>query len=232
MLRGKLERCMSSPALDLDRDGAVLFPRLACSQMEALGQLLSRHLGSIAGTRLFGDQGLREMLDGGPIARLASALIGSAARPVRAILFDKSETSNWSLGWHQDRVIALRRRVDSPGFGPWTVKRGVPHVAPPVELLAAMITLRIHLDPVPDDNAPLLVAPGSHRLGLIAEPAIPAVVARCGVRACLAAPGDVWANSTLILHASQRSVGHAHRRLLQLDYAAFDLPPALEWRGI
>ena len=31
-----------------------------------------------------------------------------------------------------------------------------------------MVTLRVHLDPVPATNAPLLIAPGSHKLGRIA----------------------------------------------------------------
>ena len=31
----------------------------------------------------------------------------------------------------------------------------------------AWVTLRVHFDPVPETNAPLLIAPGSHRLGQI-----------------------------------------------------------------
>jgi hypothetical protein len=34
------------------------------------------------------------------------------------------------------------------------------YVAPPFEVLARMVTLRLHLDDVPATNAPLLVAPG------------------------------------------------------------------------
>lgn len=37
----------------------------------------------------------------------------------------------------------------------------------PVELLAKMITIRVHLDDVPANNAPLLIAPGSHRQGMV-----------------------------------------------------------------
>jgi hypothetical protein len=48
-------------------------------------------------------------------------------------------------------------RVDVEGFGPWTVKSGLLHVAPLFDLLAGMLTLRVHLDPVPETNAPLLV---------------------------------------------------------------------------
>jgi hypothetical protein len=108
-------------------------------------------------------------------------LIGSAARPVRALLFDKRDVSNWALGWHQDRTIEVAERVDVPGYGPWTVKQGRLHVSPPIGVLETMLTVRLHVDPVGPDNAPLEVAPGSHRLGLVAEDAIPEVSQRRAV---------------------------------------------------
>jgi ectoine hydroxylase-related dioxygenase (phytanoyl-CoA dioxygenase family) len=112
------------------------------------------------------------------------------------------------------------------------LKQGPLHVAPPSAVIKNMLTLRIHLDDVPADNAPLLVAPGSHRLGLVAERDAAATVARCGRATCLTAAGDVWAYATPILHASTASVGAAHRRVLQVDYAAADLPGGLAWLGI
>ncbi|AHE53813.1 hypothetical protein [Sphingomonas sanxanigenens] len=95
-----------------------------------------------------------------------------------------------------------------------------------------MATLRVHLDDVPDTNAPLLIAPGSHRFGIVAEPDIDRVVQACGQFACLAEPGDVWAYATPILHASSAAAVPRRRRVLQVDYAAFDLPGGLEWLGI
>lgn len=95
-----------------------------------------------------------------------------------------------------------------------------------------MVTLRIHLDDVPADNAPLLIAPGSHRQGRVAERVIEAVVARCGVQACLADAGDVWAYATAIVHASASASGARHRRVLQVDYSAEALPGPLEWKGV
>lgn len=108
----------------------------------------------------------------------------------------------------------------------------MPHVAPPIDLLERMLTIRIHLDDVSTDNAPLLIAPGSHRLGRIAEDEIASVVQRCGVRECLAAAGDVWLYATPILHASDASRKPGRRRVLQVDYAAEELPGGLEWLGI
>src|SRR5262245_19142503 len=54
--------------------------------------------------------------------------------PVRAIYFDKSREANWMVSWHQDLTLAVRARVEIPGFGPWSTKEGIPHVQPPIEL--------------------------------------------------------------------------------------------------
>lgn len=156
-------------------------------------------------------------------------LLGATARPVRALLFDKRDGANWALGWHQDRTIEVADRIEVSGYGPWTMKQGRLHVAPPIALLERMLTVRIHLDPVPADNAPLRVAPGSHRLGFIAEDATDDVVSRCGTDICLADAGTVWFYSTPILHGSARASSGQRRRVLQLDIAADDLPGGLRW---
>lgn len=101
--------------------------------------------------------------------------------------------------------------------------------SPPFDVIRAMLTLRIHLDPVTPDNAPLEIALGSHRKGYIAESDVAAVVGESPIAACLAQPGDVWAYSTLIRHASHRSRSTARRRVLQADFSAAELPPPLRW---
>ena len=151
---------------------------------------------------------------------------------MRAILFDKNPAANWSLGWHQDRTVAVRQRRDVAGFGPWTVKSGLLHVAPPVSVLEAMVTLRIHLDPVPPTNAPLLIALGTHRIGLVAEAATDPTAAAAEVVACLAERGDIWLYRTLVLHASAASDAPRRRLVLQIDYAADALPGGMEFLGI
>lgn len=165
----------------------------------------------------------------GNIGAVAASVLGPQARPVRAILFDKNENKNWALGWHQDRTIAVQTRVELPGFGPWTVKAGIPHVEPPFGLIERMITLRAHLDSVGMNNAPLLVSPGTHALGKIREAEIDEVVAAHGVQACLAEAGDIWVYRTPILHASERSTSQARRRVLQIDFSAEELPAPLVW---
>jgi ectoine hydroxylase-related dioxygenase (phytanoyl-CoA dioxygenase family) len=106
------------------------------------------------------------------------------------------------------------------------------HVAPPFEILASMVTLRVHLDDVPHSNAPLLIAPGSHVLGRVPVEGIDAAVRKCGIRVCWAQAGDIWLYSTPILHASDAATCPARRRVLQVDYAARDLPGGLQWSGV
>lgn len=220
--------------MQLSSDGAERH-RLVLSETQcvALEALLAPLPSERAGTRIHGLPGLSDILGSqGAIGRFAATYLSAAARPVRALLFNKSAAANWSLAWHQDRTIAVAERVDTHGFGPWTVKAGLTHVAPPFALLERMITLRVHLDPVGPDNAPLLIVPGSHRLGRIAEPDITALVERHGTATCVAQRGDIWAYATPILHASEAAVKPSARRVLQIDYSGDDLPGTLEWLGI
>ncbi|MEI9889867.1 MAG: phytanoyl-CoA dioxygenase family protein [Caulobacteraceae bacterium] len=220
--------------LTLFDHGAERIPRvLGPENRQAILGALDGQRADQAGVRLFGVEALRPFLAvNGVVGAIAASCMSGSPRPVRAILFDKTAGTNWSLGWHQDRVIAVGARKDAPGFGPWSRKHGALHVAPPADIQARMITLRVHLDAVPKDNAPLLVAPGSHRFGRIAEADVPETVRRCGVVACLAAEGDVWAYATPVLHASDAAAMPGRRRVLQIDYAAEDLPHGLEWLGI
>lgn len=201
--------------------------------LDALGAALVRWPDGQSGIRITGDAALGDLL--GPssaIGSLMAQIIGKPAFPVRAIYFDKNETNNWALGWHQDRTIAVKERAEVAGFGPWTVKQGILHVQPPFAVISAMRTMRIHLDAVPDDNAPLLVAAGSHRLGQVAAERCAETAMSLPVSPCLAEAGDIWIYHTAIVHASERSKRVRRRRVLQVDFAAEQLPHPLEWLGV
>lgn len=214
--------------MNLEEHGAAHLFGAAAPFLRALESALVGLPADQAGIRLHGVARLSEIL--GEIASRTAQLRGR--RPVRAILFDKSAATNWSLGWHQDRTIAVQARADVPGYGPWSAKAGFTHVEPPFALIEAMRTIRIHFDPVPQDNAPLLISPGSHLLGRIPEAEIAATVTRCGTKSCLAERGDIWLYATAILHASAASTRAGHRRVLQVDYSAEALPEALRWLGV
>jgi hypothetical protein len=82
---------------------------------------------------------------------------------VPATLFDKTADANWLVPWHQDLTICVKKKVDVPGYGPWTIKAGVPHVQPPVAILDRRLAVRIHLDNCSERNGALRVLPGTHR---------------------------------------------------------------------
>ncbi|MDE0879559.1 MAG: phytanoyl-CoA dioxygenase family protein [Sphingomonas bacterium] len=220
--------------LRLDRDGAQLVPAaLTEAQCKAIEHALADLPVDRPGVRIGYAPTLRAILGtDGAIGSIALGVIGLHARPVRAVLFDKTAARNWALGWHQDRTIVVEHRADVEGFGPWTVKTGLVQVEPPFAILERMATLRVHLDPVDDTNAPLRIAPGSHRTGRIAEVDIPSIVARLGECDCRAARGDIWIYATPVLHGSRAADPPKRRRVLQLDYSADELPAPLRWRGI
>ena len=157
------------------------------------------------------------------------ALLPDGMRPVRSILFDKTPDENWPVAWHQDLTITVEEQKEVEGYGPWSVKDGAPHVQPPVSLLENMITLRIHLDPTPEENGALRVIPGSHLDGKSPTPKVSEKQEQSAVT-CVCEPGDVLMMSPLILHASSRSTQPARRRIIHFEYARdADLDPALEW---
>lgn len=154
---------------------------------------------------------------------------GGAPRPVRAIWFNKSAEANWLVAWHQDLAIAVRERIETPGFEAWSVKEGVPHVQPPAAVLERMLTVRIHLDDADERNGALRVIAGSHRLGRLNAEQIANLREERGETLCAAAAGDALLMRPLLLHASGRSTNDRPRRVLHLEYAGEDLPDGLGW---
>ncbi|WP_156359130.1 phytanoyl-CoA dioxygenase family protein [Sphingomonas sp. Leaf242] len=220
--------------LRFEDDGAQIFPGAlgpaACLSIEKAVADLPRE---VPGVRIGSAPALRGMLAvDGPIGRIAGSVLGPYARPVRAVLFDKTAARNWALGWHQDRTVVVEQRAAIDGFGPWTVKAGLIQVEPPFALLERMVTIRVHLDPVDATNAPLRIVPSSHRLGRLPETSIAHVVEERGERLCRANRGDVWLYATPIVHGSRAADPPRRRRVLQIDYAAEDLPAPLRWQGL
>ncbi|VVT21464.1 Phytanoyl-CoA dioxygenase [Sphingomonas sp. EC-HK361] len=216
------------------KDGAECFPaaldEACCLAIErALADLPT----GVPGVRIGAAPALHDLLGpGGAAGSIATGVLGPRSRPVRAVLFDKTEGANWALGWHQDRTIVVQQRASVEGFGPWTIKSGLVQVEPPFPILQQMVTLRIHLDPVDETNAPLRIVPGSHKLGRILEAKIASIVVQFGEELCIAGRGDIWLYATPILHGSRAADPPRRRRVLQVDYAADDLPQPLRWRGV
>lgn len=162
-----------------------------------------------------------------PLPEVLTTILGPAFGLVRVLFFDKPPDQTWALPWHKDLTIAVRNnRLPSSGFRAPTCKAGVPHVEAPQKVLQSMLTVRIHLDEITEENGPLQVIPGSHRTGkeLVLGPILPRLV--------LSNRGDVLLMRPLLAHCSGRS--HAatrrHRRILHLEFAAWpSLPDGYEW---
>lgn len=227
-------------SLDIDRfrqDGALLVERAISAQLvERLRNLCGYDQYSPRPGRRITEPypGLLDLIlapDG--LASLAERLAGENVRPVRLLLFEKTQSMNWALDWHQDRVIPLARQHVLPGFELWTTKAGTPHVEPPVELMQRMVTLRVHLDDCGIDNAPLQTIRGSHLAGRLPWEEVEAFAvdaADADKTTHTARAGDVLALKTLILHASDRATRPSRRRVLHIDFAPPDsLPQGLDW---
>ena len=159
------------------------------------------------------------------------AILGPAAFPVRGLFFDKTLTTNWNLPWHQDLTIAVQSRIDVPGFGPWTRKAGIPYAHAPADLLARMVTIRLHLDDSGPADGPLRVLPGSHLAGKLNAHELAAWSARAGDMAvdCVVHAGGAVIIRPLLLHSSASRMAPGHRRVIHLEYAAENLPGGPEW---
>jgi len=174
-------------------------------------------------------KGVRAVARNRQIRSLVESVLGCDAFAVRGLFFDKTPAANWTVDWHQDRTIAVRERLNVPGFTLWTMKAGVPHVQPPVTILEQMLTLRLHIDDSDESSGPLRVIPGSHRAGFIREDKIDDWVRQHAPTACLVPRGGAVLMRPLLLHASSKATHPTHRRVLHLEFAALSLPNGLEW---
>lgn len=156
----------------------------------------------------------------------STAVLGPDAGIVRALFFDKPPDRSWSLPWHKDRTIAVKRNnLPTELFHKPTVKAGVPHVEAPPSVLEKMLTIRIHLDAMTQTNGPLDVVPGSH-LGEGEEHHDPLELH--------AELGDVLAMRPLLTHSSTVSTPgtSSHRRVIHVEAAASaELPDGYEWHS-
>lgn len=149
--------------------------------------------------------------------------------PVRAIFFDKTASANWRVAWHQDVTIAVRKRIETPGFEAWSVKDGVAHVQPPCEILDGLATLRLHLDDCGRENGALKIVRASHLNGRLTPVQARELVQKNEVVTCEVSKGGVLLMRPLLLHSSSPSKNPSHRRILHIEYGSHELPNGLQW---
>jgi ectoine hydroxylase-related dioxygenase (phytanoyl-CoA dioxygenase family) len=154
------------------------------------------------------------------LTRIVASVLGPAALPYRATLFDKSPDANWLVVWHQDTALPMRERRDVAGWGPWSVKAGVTYAPAAADALQQVLALRVDLDDSEAGNGPLRVIPGSHRYGVLADDVVQRLVRQTEPVACSVSLGGVLAMRPLLVHASSKSRAEVARRVLHIEYAA------------
>lgn len=171
----------------------------------------------------------RSLVTNPAITELVQAVLGPGAFAVRAILFDKIKGSNWHVGWHQDQAIAIKERLEAPGFGPTSMKGGVPHTRASADVLRQMLAVRLHLDDCGPDNGPLRCAPGSQRCGRLDPDETLEQKQRLGESICTVDRGGILLMRPLCLHASSPAQSPRHRRVIHIEFAGCELPGAMDW---
>lgn len=151
------------------------------------------------------------------------------SKPVRIVSFNKTSEVNWSLPWHQDRVIAVKNKHENLGFTKWSRKSEKWHCEPPAEILERMIFARIHLDHSNETNGCLEISAGSHKLGKLRSKDIGDMIVNLPIETCVAERGDVLFVKALTVHRSATSRSSSSRNAIRIDFSNSDLPPPLEW---
>lgn len=174
---------------------------------------------------------VREFSQSRKVLDIVGKFLGSRARAVRGIYFDKTSAANWKVPWHQDLTIAVNDRFEVKGYSPWTRKAGVWHVQPDMEVMRNVLTLRFHLDDTDETNGALKLLPGTHMTGRLDAGQIKALRTANESSVCRVKQGDCLVMSPLLLHSSSAGTKPGRRRIIHLDYSDIELPGGLTWYG-
>ncbi len=215
----------------LDRDGYEIWREvLNFREIEKIKNHLTKQPAEGAGSRIRLSEHiwLTDLICSPKIRGMIESHLGSRAAAVRALFFDKRPEANWSVRWHQDKTIAVKAKIPTGGYCGWSLKEGVLHVHPPVEVMENMLALRLHLDPAGPQNGGLRVYPGSHRFGYVKDKTLSETVKRFESVPTDATAGDAILMRPLLLHSSERCQS-GRRRVLHIEFASNPLPGPLEW---
>lgn len=157
-------------------------------------------------------------------------LLGVDAHPVRLASFYKTQETNWSVSWHQDRIIAVKNRADCEDYSNWTAQKDYFHCVAPLSTLSHMLFIRVHFDENAAENGAMQLALGSHRHGVVSAENCATIASQCETEICAAQAGDVLIVHGLMLHRSLSSQSSQSRHVLRVDYAKRDaLDARLQW---
>jgi ectoine hydroxylase-related dioxygenase (phytanoyl-CoA dioxygenase family) len=154
-------------------------------------------------------------------------LFGDNYFVVKSMYFDKPETSNWYVSYHQDLTISVDKKVDIENFGPWTTKQNQFAVQPPIDILENIYTIRIHLDDTDENNGALRVITKSHLKKIYRPETIDWTTET--EMTCSVHKGGIMIMKPLILHSSSRTTNNKKRRVIHIEFSNQELPTELKW---
>ena len=154
-------------------------------------------------------------------------IIGGDFFVVKSIYFDKPETSNWYVPYHQDLTISVDKKMEIKNFELWTTKQNQFAVQPPIEFLENITTIRIHLDDTDENNGALRVVPKSHLKKIYRPETIDwnkEIETICRVK-----KGGIMLMKPLTLHSSKRMATNKKRIVIHIEFSNRELPNELNW---
>lgn len=170
---------------------------------------------------------IRDLIFNDSVQQIIREIFGAKYFVVKSIYFDKPETSNWYVAYHQDLTISVDKKLELPDFGPWITKLNQFAVQPPLEVLENIYTIRIHLDDTDENNGALKVVPKSHAKGIYRPETIDWAVETEHI--CNVERGGIMIMKPLILHGSNRTTNGKKRRVIHIEFSDKELPEVLQW---
>lgn len=170
---------------------------------------------------------VKDLVFNDKLKTIVGEIFGKNYFTVKSIYFDKPETSNWYVAYHQDLTISVDKKVALENFGPWTTKQNQFAVQPPLDILENIYTVRIHLDDTDENNGALKVVPKSHSKGIYRPETIDWNVETETI--CNVEKGGVMIMKPLLLHGSNRTTNARRRRVIHIEFSDKDLPAELNW---
>jgi len=161
------------------------------------------------------------------VKAIVKELFGKDYFLVKSIYFDKPETSNWFVPYHQDLTISVDHNAKIHGYGPYTRKHEQFAVQPPLHILEGNFTIRIHLDDTNERNGALKVITNSHSKGIYRPETIDWSIEN--EVSCNVNRGSLMIMKPLLLHSSSRTSNHKKRRVIHLEFSNQHLPKELHW---
>lgn len=170
---------------------------------------------------------IKDLIFNDNIKEVVKNIFGEKYFVVKSIYFDKPETSNWYVAYHQDLTISVDKKLELSGFGPWTTKQNQFAVQPPLNVLENIYTIRIHLDDTDENNGALKVIPTSHSKGIYRPETIDWTVETEEI--CNVEKGGIMLMKPLTLHGSNRTTNGKKRRVIHIEFSDMELPEVLQW---